>query len=844
MRQPFVGTSGRYLRATLANSGLATDQLFFGNICQHNPPSNDIDNFDFDGEEIQTGIEQLRKDLSTFRPNCILLLGKTAFRAFRGDLCYPTKQGYYVPLVDWRGSVVNGQFGDVAFKCICTYHPAYILRAYGDAPLFKFDVARAARHSRFPELRATSRNGNLRPSLAEVLSFIGTARAAKQCVTWDIEGYADSVGITMLSLCTSASEGIVVPFYIDSQNYWSEEEEVQVWSALADLLADPLVPKCAHNAFYELFVSAWRHRLIINNLRDDTMMKHWELFPESGGDPEDTDTGKKRRQGIGRDLGTCCSIYTEQPFYKAGRLSTDTTVKLQYNLLDSLVTHEINDVVERKLIVTPRSHTHYRFNINLIPAYNYLMLRGCRIDTERLATLENSTQEEISTLSAEIDGQILEPAITADVVTRKRKSDPYHFNVDSGNQLRWLLFTHLQYKPSARRVTETGKQKTDEDTLLSYWTKHRDPLLRLIIRLVRKRTRLSDIHKLVTNEDGRIRSRLDPVGTNTGRLSSSKSQALRLTSEGWENTGTNLQNVTKELRAVFIPDDPTAFDFWQADLQGADAWTVACDLAALGFPAMLEDILAGIKPALLLYYIIQEHSAGRDPSTVNRIPRAELKIKLKEIKREIDSLDGKVDGQGRPADWQYLCCKRIQHGSNYGAQPEKISEVIFGDSDGTIDLSKREATLYQHFYKLRYQTDHRNESIRRKLSAEGALVAACGIRRQFFGIRNRYDIDDAIVREASSFEPQANTTWATNKALERLWYDPSNRQSTGALHVEPLLQIHDALAGQYRQRDRDWAHSKLREWFSNPLTIGGTQVTIPADGKWGTDWKNCKESFL
>ena len=803
--EPFVGTSGRFLRAVLGNSGIAFDQVFFGNVCQHNPPYNELENFAWEGEEIQSGLRQLAEDLQVFRPNCVLALGRAAFRAARPDLCHPSKKGYVIPLSDWRGSVTLSQWPE-QYKCMATYHPAYILRAYSDVPIFRFDVARAARHSKFPEVKATPREGVLRPCLSDVLNYIAAIRRDRSPLTWDIEGFADDVGITMLSLCTSPSSGFVIPFWLDGHNYWPEASEVEVWSALAGLLADPLVPKCAHNAFYELFVSAWRHRMIVNNLHDDTMMQHWERFPE-----------------LERNLALCCSIYTDQPFYKGGRLSEDSDVKLRYNLTDSLVTHEVRQALDLQLATAPRSLAHYRFNINLIPAYNYIMLRGCKFDLDRARALAQETEAEVLSLSDEVRAGTGRP----------------DFNVKSVVDKRWLLYTHLGYKPLQR-----WGESTKEDVLLHYHAKHHDPLVRLVLRTVRKRTRLSDIHKLIPDFDGRIRSSYDPVGTNTGRLSSRQSTAMRLTPEGWENTGTNLQNVTKELRVCFIPDDPLVFDFWQVDLSGADAWTVAADLASLGFPAMLQDLLAGVKPALLLYHIIQEHSAGRDPSSVNSKSREELKTILRGVKSTIDSLDGKVEADGRPADWLYLCCKRIQHGSNYGAQPEKISEVIFGDSDGTIALTRAEATLYQHFYKLRYQTDYRNQWIKRQLSADGALTAACGIRRQFFNIRNRYSIDDSIVREAAAFQPQANTTWATNKALERLWYDRDNRQSAGGLHVEPLLQIHDALAGQFRARDRSWACGKLREWFSNPLTISGTTLTIPAAGQWGPDWKNTKENFL
>jgi len=250
-------------------------------------------------------------------------------------------------------------------------------------------------------------------------------------------------------------------------------------------------------------------------------------------------------------------------------------------------------------------------------------------------------------------------------------------------------------------------------------------------------------------------------------------------------------------------------------------------------------MLYGIKPALVVYYMLQEKSAGRNPAMVNRLDRATLKLELRRVKNEIDALDGKTDAQGRPLDWLYLCCKRCQHGTNYDMRPDKLSEVIFGDSDGSISLSHTEAANMQYLYKLRYNPQARQDRIARELRDKGFLTAACGIRRQFFNVRNRMPTDSDI-REGSAFEPQANTTWATNKALERLWYAQSNRTSRGGLFIEPLLHVHDALGGQYKSRDREWAGEQLRSYFQNPLKLYGHELIIPADGKWGTSWKDCK----
>jgi hypothetical protein len=70
-----------------------------------------------------------------------------------------------------------------------------------------------------------------------------------------------------------------------------------------------------------------------------------------------------------------------------------------------------------------------------------------------------------------------------------------------------------------------------------------------------------------------------------------------------------------------------------------------------------------------------------------------------------------------------------------------------------------------------------------------------------------------------------------------MWYDPANRRASGALFVEPLIQIHDALAGQYPSRLRDWAREKFTVWFNNPIIVHGVEVRIPAEGNFGPNWK-------
>lgn len=840
--EPFVGTSGRFLRAVLAQCGASTSQTFFGNVCQHRPPHNDIEILPWEGQEIQEGLARLREDLQTFRPNCVLLLGRSAFRAFRPDLCYPLKgDKYHIPLADWRGSIFLG-LSEWAFKSVGTYHPAYILRSYNDFPFFKFDVARAVRHAGDPTFRPLLRVGTLRPTLGQVLEYIAQARTDRIPQTFDIEGYPDSTGVTMLSLVPTKdpTRGIVIPFQL-SGHYWSEEEEPLVWKAVADLLADPNVPKTAHNCFYELFVLAWRHRIVVANLADDTMMAHWELYPDfAKGDKEErqkvSSTQKKR------SLGVCASLYTEQHFYKDDRLSQDQDVRLNYNFLDSSVTAEVRNVTTKQLQSRPASFEHYRFNISLVPAYTYIMSRGVRFDALKARDLAVSVEKEVGDLNRQINEELERRGVFGDFPVSKanekhRARDG--FNVKSPTQKCWLLYDHLKCTP-LKRWGRTG----DEDALLHYFGKTRDPLLRLVIRCVRKRTRLSDIGKLLPDPDGRLRTSYDLVGTNSGRLSSRNSMSMVFDpDEGWINTGTNLQNQTEELRVCETADSPDhALGQW--DLAGADAWTVAAELAALGYPTMLDDLLYGIKPSLVLYQMVEAHAGGQDVTAINRLDRADLKSHGKRIKAYLDSVKGQLDPvTGRPLDWLYLTCKRVQHGSNYDMQETRTAELVFSDSDGTIDLSPKDAKLYQSFYKLRYRTDARNDWIRSTLQKTQCITTSCGIRRQFFSIRHGGIIDDATVREASAVNPQANTTYITNCALRNLWYDPRNRTSRSRLHVEPFIQVHDALVEQHRTVDTELVGKWMREWFTVPIRVQGIEVRIPVEGKFGPTWADCKTPF-
>src|SRR5436190_879567 len=193
--KPFVGMSGQMLDNILSKLGILRSACFIGNVCQIQPPGNDISKFEEGGPEIQEGLTQLREDLARVRPNLCLLLGKTALWAANGSRS----------LGDWRGTVFPSSSLMVGqeVKCLASYHPAYCLRQYEWTPILTFDTAKAARHAHSPSLSYPQRNLVIDLTHSNLLHSIKKLVGSKRGVAADIEGGVSNV--SCISLATDDS---------------------------------------------------------------------------------------------------------------------------------------------------------------------------------------------------------------------------------------------------------------------------------------------------------------------------------------------------------------------------------------------------------------------------------------------------------------------------------------------------------------------------------------------------------------------------------------------------------------------------------------------------------------
>lgn len=863
---PFCGASGRFLAALLSRAGITRKQCFLGNITQQRPPNNDISLYAWDGAEIQEGMQQLRLDLERFKPNVVILLGNIALKAAKDpELVHPLKKKFRFSNANWRGSVfmctdaASPMFG---YKCMATYHPAYVLRDYDTMALLQFDLKKAVGQGASPIWNAPERKFEINLTEEELIGRLRDIRTRTTPVALDIEGGIDTM--SCISFATATNSAFIVPIYTKDGLL---QTTPQIWRELALTLEDEYVPKILQNGLYDRFVLAFSYGIRVRGNLHDTMLKHWELYSE-----------------LEKNLSLQCSLYTNEPYYKGDRKSQDDRTFFEYCCRDSAVTLEISDRLSTMLRDKPLAH--YQFNMGVLNPILYMECRGIAYNTNGALARRTNLQNKLAEKQAELNAltgfgfdwknkAVILARCDELMLTKKRdrcrkeyEEDYQQFlvlfkddkpnlatigfiedlckvslNVNSAKQFQAYLYETIQLPVQMSNVRgETPHPTSDYEALLNLSrhclkekNTHGHKVVQLAIEIRALKTR-QQMLSISADKDGRIRCGYNLVGSNTGRITCYESPT---------GSGYNLQTIPNYTqvkdapggvlgdRDLFVADEGNWL--FQCDLSGADGWTVAAYCAMLGDTAMLDDYRAGIKP----YAKIALKLAGR--------PEAEWKDR-KELKAFLKTY--------KLGDLEKLTAKRVQHGGAYLEGGLTISRNVLKDSEGKHYISPAECDKLKNWYlQVQYPGIPRWHAwTAARLKDRPFLLAASGQLRQFFGG------PDDVLTKAVAFEPQANTTYATNLAAWKLWSDNENRQinsnglirngteegSVGitSLRIEPLHQVHDALVGQFLKTDTSWAVAKIKSYFDNSLTIAGQHITIPFEGAYGESWGKLEEGTI
>ena len=308
---------------------------------------------------------------------------------------------------------------------------------------------------------------------------------------------------------------------------------------LAPLMADPSVEKVGHNLKYDLLVLE-RASLPLRGIRWDTMVLSYLLHPNRRSHnldslafdlldyrkiPYEALAGKGKEQitldrvPIPRVTEYCCE-------------DSDISLRLAEKLIPLGEKEELLDLYDR-------------WERPLIPVLATLERNGIRVDPQRLATLSESLQGQISALKEDI-------RIVAGT----------EFNLNSPQQLGEILFGKLGL-PVLKKTKKAKASSTAGEVLEELVGLHPVVEKILLYRQLEKlqSTYVKTLPLLINPETGRVHTSYNQTVAATGRLSSSDP---------------NLQNIPvrsavgRKIREAFVPDPGYTFlsaDYSQVELR-------------------------------------------------------------------------------------------------------------------------------------------------------------------------------------------------------------------------------------------------------------------------------------
>jgi len=255
---------------------------------------------------------------------------------------------------------------------------------------------------------------------------------------------------------------------------------------------------------------------------------------------------------------------------------------LEYNALDTYYTYYLYLDVRRELIEQPRLAR--LFQMLMTPANNILIgveMRGVWMDREKLASAYQVALKTRENIESKIMEHVPDPEQTEDWPTESKKGKKREVNFNPSIFSRWFLFDYLGLPILAR-----GKEKQDgspgdpsmaEDVMLEIQLDPGHAVVDLMLERVKWQKYcsafLSAYEELIDDND-RVHTTFKLYGTVTGRLSSGKAEADKITARA-PVRGVNLQQVPRDpfIRGLF--GAAPGYTFVEADFSQVELRVVA-----------------------------------------------------------------------------------------------------------------------------------------------------------------------------------------------------------------------------------------------------------------------------
>jgi DNA polymerase I len=455
---------------------------------------------------------------------------------------------------------------------------------------------------------------------------------------------------------------------------------------------------------------------------------------------------------------------------------------LAYNGLDCCVTEEVLRVILPQL--NPQTAGTYDLSRALQGPILDMNSFGLRVDEDRREATVKAYRETIWRLTAQLNEILLEGL---DIAFPPSKTRKYQFPSD--DNLKHLFYNVMGLPPVYKGFGEERRTTVDRKALETLEQNfYAEPIIGHIL-LLRDLVKKVSFLETGIDPDGRLRTSFNIAGTTTGRLASSFSD--------W-GTGTNLQNVENQLRAVFVADRGTKFcniDLEQADARGVGAihWNLFRD------PRFLDAC-----------------ESGDLHTSVARSGFPSLSW-TGDIKLDRALADGKFYREFSYRD----AAKRLGHGTNYQGQADKMARETH--------IRLQDVTAFQQSYLKQFPAFPLWwEWVERQIWNSGKITTLLGRERRFFGHPN----DSETIRAAVAFEPQSITADTINRGMLAVW-------RTGRCQL--LLQVHDSILFQFPEDEEDELVPAMLRLVEQQLVLkDGRPFVIPAEAKVGWNWSDSR----
>jgi DNA polymerase I-like protein with 3'-5' exonuclease and polymerase domains len=562
-----------------------------------------------------------------------------------------------------------------------------------------------------------------------------------------------------------------INFRTNSDNRFSEEEELSLNKEIQKLIGDPAVQLVTQNGMFDSYWLWIKDRLKIEHIYFDTMLAHHTLYPT-----------------LPHNLGFLTSQYTNHPYYKdeGGNWKESTLVNAidnfwRYNIKDCCITLAAQIRLEQELRAAGLSQFFFNHVMRLQPHLIRMTVMGVKIDEQ----LKNKISEELHEHVAKLRAEFIKLAQIA------TGDSELIINPNSPKQLADLFFRRL-------RLTGDGT-KTDAGSraqMLSHpnTSEYAKQMLNKLNEYKKEDKFLNTYAEMRLSPDGRIRCEYKQTGTQSapGRLSSSKLM--------WDE-GMNLQNQPERAYPMFIADTGYALGYF--DLAQAEARVVAFEANISKWKEQFER--ARIDGSYDCHRALASEMWNID---YDDIPKN-------------DRLD-----DGTPT--LRFIAKRCRHGLNYRMGPERLA-----DTTGLPAHEANKAyTLYHRTTpELRQWWD----SVTREVQKDRMLFNCLGRRLIFLERLDDNALESIVAFKPQStigdkvcsviYKSESDPEWPSYLTTTR--FGIKKRY----LLARIILNIHDALICLAPIDKIETCLRIMKKHAEEPLIIQGEKLIIPADTK-------------